>query len=92
MSDWTSAEPLDAAQGPAVCSGDSPTLSSQLLLHCFVFCFDQHIQGVLYCTIEKEGGGGAEASCPLQRVSNVLDWLTPNVTGAKRFTSNGQKN
>ena len=32
MSDWTSAEPLDAAQGPAVCLGDPQTLSSQLLL------------------------------------------------------------
>lgn len=43
MSDWTSAEPLDAAQGPAVCLGDPQTLSSQLLLllalFSFLFCF-----------------------------------------------------
>lgn len=32
MSDCTSAEPLDAAQGPAVCLGDPETLNSQLLL------------------------------------------------------------
>lgn len=31
MSDWTSAEPLDTAQGPAVCLGDLQTLSSEWL-------------------------------------------------------------
>lgn len=44
MSDWTLAEPLDAAQGPVVCLGDLPTLGSQLLvvLFCFSVCFNKN--------------------------------------------------
>lgn len=49
MSDWSSAEPLDAAQGPAVCLGDTYTHNRQLLLlllmalfsfFVFVCCFN----------------------------------------------------
>lgn len=48
MSDWTLAEPLDAAQGPAVCFGDLQTLSSQLLLLLLLASFSFLFQLTLF--------------------------------------------